>query len=82
MKTNLEFRNDGSKFCRQLLSLVDLRKGNNYEHTHFCVSIFDSHIIVSTFCVNEHGRAWCNQNHTRVEKSEIPYFTAKKLGIV
>lgn len=78
----MEFRNDGSRLCRQLLSLVDFSRGNNYQDTNVKVDIFDDHVVVSTFCVNEHGSAWCNQNHTRVEKSEIPYFTAKKLGIV
>lgn len=82
MRANVELENNGSKLCRQLLSLVDFSRGNNYESTHISVSIFNSHIIVSTFCVNDYGRAWCNQNHTRVEKEDIPFFTAKKLGII
>jgi hypothetical protein len=82
MRAHVELENNGSKLCRQLLSLVDFSRGNNYEDTHISVDIFDDHVVVSTFCVNEHGSAWCNQNHTRVEKSNIPFFAAKKLGIV
>jgi hypothetical protein len=78
----MELKNDGSKLAKQLLRLVDLRKGNNYEHTHICVSVFDSYIVVGTFCINEFGRAWDNENHTRVEKENIPFFVSKKLGIV
>lgn len=78
----VEFKNDGSKLCRQLLRLVDFRKGNNYENTDIRVVIDKNEIIVSTFCTNEYGRAWCNQNHTRVEKEDIPYFTQKKLGLL
>jgi hypothetical protein len=78
----VEIKNTNNKLCRQLLSLVDLRKGNNYEHTHFQVVVDKNYIIVSTFCANEFGREWCNQNHTRVEKSDVPFFAAKKLGMV
>jgi hypothetical protein len=82
MRANVELENNGSKLCRQLLSLVDFSRGNNYESTHISVNIFDDHIVVGTFCVNEFGRAWDNENHTRVEKGDIPLFAAKKLGIV
>jgi len=78
----VNFKNDGSKLSRQLLSLVDFSRGNNYEDTHISVDVFDDHIVVGTFCVNEFGRAWDNENHTRVEKSDVPFFVAKKLGIV
>jgi hypothetical protein len=79
---NLELVNNSSKLCRQLLSLVDFSKGNNYESTHINVDILDDAIIVSTFCANEYGRKWCNQNHTEVKKKDIPLFAAKKLGII
>jgi hypothetical protein len=79
---NLEFRNDGSKLCRQLLSLVDFTRGKNYENTHIQVRVFNDHILVGTFCINEFGSAWDNENHTRVEKENIPFFVAKKLGII
>jgi hypothetical protein len=79
---NLEFRNDGSKLCRQLLSLVDFSRGNNYENTHISVDVFDNEIVVGTFCINEFGSAWDNENYTRVERKDIPFFAAKKLGIV
>lgn len=77
-----EFRNDGGKLAKQLLQLVDFRKGNNYEHTHISVSVCKDSIIVSTFCANEFGRAWDNENYTRVERKGIPFFAAKKLGMV
>ena len=78
----VNFKNDGSKLSRQLLSLVDFSRGNNYEDTHISVDVFDNEIVVSTFCVNEHGSAWCNENHTRVSKSDLPFFAMKKLGMV
>lgn len=78
----IEIVNDGGKLAKQLLQLVDFRQGNNYESTHIQVKVFNDHIIVSTFCTNEYGREWCNQNHTRVEKSDVPFFTAKKLGLL
>jgi hypothetical protein len=81
MKT-VEFRNDGGKLAKQLLRLVDSSKGRNFQDTHISVDVLNDSIIVSTFCATEYGRAWCNQNHTRVEKSDIPFFAAKKLGIV
>lgn len=77
---NLE--NNGGKLCRQLLSLVDFSKGNNYEDTHISVSIANNSITVSTYCINEYGSVWCNENHTKVRKSDIPFFTAKKLGML
>lgn len=81
MKT-IEIENTGSKLCRQLLSLVDFSKGNNYEDTDISVDILDNHIVISTFCTNEYGSRWCNENHTEVEKSNVPFFTAKKLGML
>jgi len=78
----VEFRNNGSKLAKQLLRLVDFRKGKNYQSTHISVRVFDSHVLVGTFCVNEFGRAWDNENYTRVEKKDIPFFTLKKLGMV
>jgi hypothetical protein len=82
MRANVELENNGSRLCRQLLSLVDFSRGNNYQDTNVKVDIFDDHIVVSTFCATESGREWCNQNHTRVAKEDIPFFAAKKLGIV
>lgn len=78
----VELKNDGSKLSRQLLRLVDFTKGNNYQDTNLRVVILCNKIIVSTFCTNESGREWCNQNHTEVEKENIPFFAAKKLGII
>jgi hypothetical protein len=78
----IELQNNGRKLAKQLLRLVDFKKGNNYQDTNLRVVILDNEIIVSTFCVNEFGRAWCNQNHTRVERKDIPFFTLKKLGMV
>lgn len=75
-------QNDGSKLCRQLLSLVDFSKGNNYVDTHIEVRVFDNSIEVSTFCVNEYGSKWDNENYTQVSKSDLPFFTAKKLGML
>ena len=77
------FINDGSKLCRQLLSMINFSKGNNYEDTHINVRILkDNSILVGTFCVNEYGSTWENENSTYVNKSDLPFFTAKKLGIV
>ena len=76
------FENDGSRLSKQLISLVDFSKGNNYVDTGIRVEIRDNSIVVSTFCTNEYGSSWSNENWTDVAKSDIPFFTAKKLGIV
>lgn len=78
----IELKNNGNKLCRQLMSLIDFRQGNNYEHTHISVRVSEDNIIVSTFCANEFGRELDNENHTRVTKENIPFFTLKKLGMV
>jgi len=78
----VELKNNGSKLAKQLLRLVDFSRGSNFQDTHIRVVLDDDEVIVSTFCTNEHGREWCNQNHTRVSKSDLPFFTAKKLGMV
>ena len=78
---NLE--NTGSKLCRQLLSLVDFSKGNNYEDTDIEVRVVSNDsIVVSTFCTNEYGSKWDNENYTQVSKRDLPFFTAKKLGMI
>ncbi len=82
MEKIVRLENTRNKLCKQLLSLVDFSKGNNYESTDIEVIISNEHIIVSTFCINEYGNAWDNRNHTKVEKSNVPFFTAKKLGII
>ena len=82
MEKIVRLENTDSKLCKQLLSLVDFSKGNNYVDTDIEVIISENNIIVSTFCINEYGSVWDNRNHTRVDKSDIPFFTAKKLGIV
>jgi hypothetical protein len=80
---NLVVKNDGSKLCRQLLSLVDFFQGNNYPSTHINVRVYKNHIVVSTFYVNsENLDSWDNENYTTVERAYVPHFTAKKLGIV
>ena len=82
MEKIVRLQNTNDKLCKQLISLVDLSKGNNYEDTDIEVIISEDNIIVSTFCINEYGSVWDNRNHTRVDKSDIPFFTAKKLGII
>jgi hypothetical protein len=90
MKTTEKFvkevifvENNGSKLSRQLLSLVDSSKGNNYEETHIRVAILsDDSIEVETFYTNEYGSCWYNDNETKVKKEDIPFFTLKKLGLV
>ena len=82
MEKIVRLENTGGKLCKQLISLVDFSKGNNYEDTDIEVIISENSIIVSTFCINEYGSVWDNRNHTRVNKSDIPFFTAKKLGII
>ena len=75
--------NDGGKLSRQLLSLVDFSRGNNYESTHIEVRIFDNSMIeVSTFLTNDYGRRISNENYTTVAKGDIPFFTLKKLGMI
>ncbi len=81
MKT-IVIENTNNKLCRQLLSLVDFSKGNNYEDTDIEVRVSDDSIIVSTFCTNEYGSKWDNENYTEVERSNVPFFTAKKLGML
>ena len=71
------------KLSRQLLSLVDSSKGNNYEETDIRVAMLsDDSIEVSTFLTNEYGSRWYNDNETYVAKENIPFFTAKKLGLI
>ena len=77
---NLE--NTNSKLCRQLLSVVDFSQGNNYEDTHISVRVLTDGLVVSTFCVNEYGSRYSNANYTHINKCDIPFFTAKKLGII
>jgi hypothetical protein len=75
--------NDGGKLSRQLLSLVDFSRGNNYYSDVIRVAILSNSCIrVSTFCVNDYGRRISNENHTTVAKADIPFFTLKKLGLV
>jgi hypothetical protein len=77
------FKNDGGKLSRQLLSLVDFSRGNNYYSDGIRVAFLsDDSIRVSTYCINDYGRSISNENYTNVEKSDIPYFTAKKLGLI
>ena len=71
------------KLSRQLLSLVDSSKGNNYEETDVRVVIYsDGSITVESFYTNEYGSRWYNDNETYVAKENIPFFTAKKLGLI
>ncbi len=80
---NLVIKNDGSKLCRQLLSLVDFFQGNNYPNTHINVRVYKDHIVVSTFYVNsENLDSWDNENYTTVERAYVPYFSLKKLGMI
>ena len=75
--------NDDDKLCRQLLSLVDSSKGNNYEETDVRVVIYsDGSITVETFLTNDYGSRWYNDNETYVAKENIPFFTLKKLGLI
>ena len=78
----VELKNDGSKLAKQLLRLVDFSRGRNLQDTNIRVEVLDDGLVVSTECTNEFGREWCNQNHTRVTKENIPFFTLKKLGMV
>ena len=75
-------QNDGRKLCRQLVSLVDPFKGNNYESTNIRVEVYEDKIIVETFYGGDPGDIWYNQNDTEVSKSNIPFFTLKKLGML
>lgn len=77
------FENTDDKLSRQLLSLVDFSRGNNYYSDVIRVAILSNDSIrVSTSCINDYGRSISNENYTNVAKSDIPYFTAKKLGLV
>ena len=76
-------KNTGDKLSRQLLSLVDFSRGNNYYSDGIRVAIYsDESIRVSTFCVNDYGRRISNENYTQVKKEDIPFFTLKKLGMI
>ena len=77
------FENTDDKLSRQLLSLVDFSRGNNYYSDVIRVAILSNDSIrVSTSCINDYGRSISNENYTNVAKSDIPYFTAKKLGLI
>ena len=79
----INLKNCGDKLSRQLLSLVDSSKGNNYYDTDIEVAILsDSSIRVSTFLTNDYGRRISNENYTKVKKEDIPFFTLKKLGLI
>ena len=82
METIVRLENTRNKLCRQLLSLVDFSKGNNYEDTHISVRIFNDGLVVSTFCVNEYGSKYSNSNYTHIKKTNIPFFAMKKLGML
>lgn len=80
---NIIVKNTGDKLSRQLLSLVDFSRGNNYESTHINVRCYKDHIVVSTFYIDSDSlNSWDNENYTRVEKAYVPYFTQKKLGMI
>lgn len=75
--------NTGDKLSRQLLSLVDFSRGNNYYSDGIRVAILsDGSIRVSTFCVNDYGRSISNENYTNIGREDIPFFTLKKLGLM
>jgi len=77
------FENTGDKLSRQLLSLVDFSRGNNYYSDVIRVAILsDESIRVSTTCINSYGRSISNENYTTWDKSDVPFFTLKKLGLV
>ncbi len=77
------FENTGDKLSRQLLSLVDFSRGNNYYSDGIRVAIYsDESIRVSTYCINDYGRRISNENYTQVMKEDIPFFTLKKLGMI
>ena len=77
------FENTGDKLSRQLLSLVDFSRGNNYYSDAIRVAILSNDCIrVSTYCINDYGRRISNENYTTVYKSDIPFFTLKKLGMI
>lgn len=84
VKKVFRFKNDGDKLSRQLLSLVDFSRGNNYESSHIEVRLYDNSdmLEISTHYINEYGSRWDNENYTQVTKSDLPYFTAKKLGMI
>ncbi len=82
MEKIVRLENTNNKLCRQLLSLVDFSKGDNYEDTHISVRVFTDGLVVSTFCVNEYGSKYSDSNYTHINKPNIPFFTAKKLGII
>ena len=82
-KRNIIVKNTGDKLSRQLLSLVDFYQGNNYPHTHINVRVYRDKIVVSTFYINDDNLdSWDNENYTTIEKAHVPYFTAKKLGLI
>jgi len=83
VKERIVIENDGGKLSRQLLSLVDFSRGNNYESTHIEVRVYDNEYLeISTYYTNEYGSRWCNENHTEVRREDIPFFSLKKLGLV
>ena len=76
-------KNTGNKLSRQLLSLVDSSKGNNYYDDGIRVAILSNDCIrVSTYCINDYGRSISNENYTNVAFEDIPFFTLKKLGLI
>lgn len=83
VKRVVRIKNTDNKLCRQLLSLVDFSRGNNYEDSHIEVRVYDNdEIEISTHYINEYGSRWDNENYTEISKSEIPFFTLKKLGMI
>jgi uncharacterized alkaline shock family protein YloU len=79
----IRLKNTGDKLSRQLLSLVDFSRGNNYYSDGIRVAILsDDSIRVSTYCINDYGRRISNENYTTWDKSDIPFFTLKKLGLI
>lgn len=83
VKKVIRMRNCGDKLSRQLLSLVDFSRGNNYEDSHIEVRVYDNdEIEISTHYINEYGSRWDNENYTIVSKSDIPFFSLKKLGMI
>ena len=83
VKKVFRFKNDGGKLSRQLLSLVDFSRGNNYEHSHIEVRVYENNMLeIRTFNIKKYGSRRDNENYTQVSKSDIPFFTLKKLGLL
>lgn len=65
---------------KELLSRIKYIPGShNYEKNHLDVTLYEDGIEVESFCVNEYGSSWSNEDRQFVSWEELPNWVMRKL---